>query len=240
MTITTIRRRLLDFLLSRDPQQIQWAREAAPRLSAWGSGATGKLPPGLTLSLKRAGPRIYVLARQGECLCRAAPERTRRSLFRILAGLPCRSTRLGSRGCVAPGMQLSPWDLLSADLGRPRFEGLPKSAIGRSARRLAAPLCVPCSELQALPAGCAVDARKLSRLRGDLDAVLAEARTLGAAFSVVPVIDAGERRSPRRLEKSLSDARRIAPAVRTVGLQLAYHNHDFEFVRFRTARSPSI
>ncbi len=76
------------------------------------------------------------------------------------------------------------------------------------------------------------------RLRGELDAVLEEARTLGAAFVVCPSIDAGERRTADEWKRVCQTLSRIGWVVRSQGVTLAYHNHDFEFVPFDGGAAP--
>jgi sugar phosphate isomerase/epimerase len=67
-------------------------------------------------------------------------------------------------------------------------------------------------------------------LREDLDAVVADAMTLGAAFVVCPSIDAEARRTVDDWKRVCQALGRAGRAVRRHGLTLAYHNHDFEFV----------
>ncbi len=75
-------------------------------------------------------------------------------------------------------------------------------------------------------------------LRGDLDGIVREARSLGASFVVCPSVDAEERRTAddwKRVCRTLAGAGR---AVRSHGLALAYHNHDYEFVPFADGATP--
>lgn len=72
----------------------------------------------------------------------------------------------------------------------------------------------------------------LDALRDDLDAQLEAAHIVGHRYLVVPWLDEAER-------LSLDGYRRIADSLNTVGarlqeagVQLAYHNHDFEFETF--------
>jgi sugar phosphate isomerase/epimerase len=77
-----------------------------------------------------------------------------------------------------------------------------------------------------------------ARLRGDAASVLEEARTLGARYLVCPSVDAGERGTAddwKRVCRTLSG---IGRAIRSQGLVLAYHNHDFEFVPFDDGTTP--
>lgn len=75
-------------------------------------------------------------------------------------------------------------------------------------------------------------------LRDDIDGVLREARTFGASFVACPSVDADERRTAddwRRVCRTLAQAGRT---IRSHGLTLAYHNHDYEFVPFADGVTP--
>ncbi|MPZ33010.1 MAG: TIM barrel protein [Rhodospirillales bacterium] len=76
------------------------------------------------------------------------------------------------------------------------------------------------------------------RLRGDFDAVLEEARILGAHYVVCPSVDAGERKTAEDWKRVCQTLNRIGQVVRSHGLVLAYHNHDFEFVPFDDGTTP--
>ena len=72
----------------------------------------------------------------------------------------------------------------------------------------------------------------LDALTADLDAVVAAAQTIGAALLVVPAIPAAERAKDaagwRALGATLAG---LQAALAGHGIGLAWHNHDFEFVR---------
>lgn len=76
------------------------------------------------------------------------------------------------------------------------------------------------------------------RLQGDFDAVLEEARILGANYLVCPSVDAAERKTPEDWKRVCRTLNRIGQVVRNHGLVLAYHNHDFEFVPFDDGTTP--
>lgn len=69
-------------------------------------------------------------------------------------------------------------------------------------------------------------------LQRGLDAVLEEARILGANYLVCPSVDAGERQTAEDWKRVCQTLNRIGQVVRSRGLTLAYHNHDFEFGLF--------
>jgi len=76
------------------------------------------------------------------------------------------------------------------------------------------------------------------RLQRGLDAVVEEARTLGANYLVCPSVDAEERKTAEDWKRVCQTLNRIGQVVRSRGLVLAYHNHDFEFVRFADGSTP--
>lgn len=60
------------------------------------------------------------------------------------------------------------------------------------------------------------------------DAVIARARTLGTKLLVIPYA-AEALRAPEPWRKLVADLNRFGERARGAGMQLAYHNHDFEF-----------
>jgi sugar phosphate isomerase/epimerase len=75
-------------------------------------------------------------------------------------------------------------------------------------------------------------------LQRGLDTVLEEARILGANYLVCPSVDAGERKTAEDWKRVCQTLNRIGQVVRSRGLVLAYHNHDFEFVSFGDGATP--
>ena len=74
---------------------------------------------------------------------------------------------------------------------------------------------------------------QLAELRDNLDAVVAFNRSIGNSTLVVPYLDQKDR--PRDAAGWTALGRelgRIAKQMRGKGMQLAYHNHDFELVDF--------
>jgi sugar phosphate isomerase/epimerase len=76
------------------------------------------------------------------------------------------------------------------------------------------------------------------RLRRDFASVLEEARILGASYLVCPSVDAGERKTAEDWKRVCKTLNAIGRVVRSHGLVLAYHNHDFEFVPFGDGTTP--
>lgn len=75
-------------------------------------------------------------------------------------------------------------------------------------------------------------------LRDTPDAVLADARVLGAGFVVCPSIDAGLRRTPDDWKKICRTLAASGRRLHERGVTLAYHNHDFEFAPFPDGTTP--
>src|SRR5213595_4303489 len=63
--------------------------------------------------------------------------------------------------------------------------------------------------------------------RASLDA----AKTIGHQYVVMPFIPAEQRKTMDGFKRVAQDFNRVAAQARDAGLQFAYHNHDFEFVR---------
>jgi len=73
----------------------------------------------------------------------------------------------------------------------------------------------------------------LAELRKDLDGVVAFNRSIGNTMLVVPYLDAKDRPTDAAGWTALGqELGRIAKQVRTKGMRLAYHNHDFELADF--------
>lgn len=69
-------------------------------------------------------------------------------------------------------------------------------------------------------------------LRDDLDGVVREARTFGASFVACPSVDAEERRTADDWKRVCRTLARAGRTLRSHGLALAYHNHDYEFAPY--------
>ncbi|MCC4586733.1 sugar phosphate isomerase/epimerase [Xanthomonas sp. NCPPB 1067] len=74
---------------------------------------------------------------------------------------------------------------------------------------------------------------QLAELRRDLDGVVAFNRSIGNTTLVVPYLDEKDRPADAAGWTALGqELGRIAKRMRAKGMQLAYHNHDFELVDF--------
>lgn len=72
----------------------------------------------------------------------------------------------------------------------------------------------------------------LDALETDLSRVIEDAQTLGTEFVVVPYLPAERRLSLDGYRQLASLLEEYGSTLRDAGLQLAYHNHDFEFQKF--------
>ena len=166
---------------------------------------------------------------------------TRRSLLPMLAGSALLPDVLAqSPVSWRPGLQLyTVRDALGTDL-----EGTLRSvaAIGYREVELAGLPGVTAEAMRASSARHGLDAPSMhagyGSLQRDFDAVLEEARILGANYLVCPSIDAEERKTAEDWKRVCQTLNRIGQAVRSRGLVLAYHNHDFEFVPFADGLTP--
>jgi len=68
----------------------------------------------------------------------------------------------------------------------------------------------------------------LDEFRRAADSAIAASTEVGHRYLVVPWIDAAERRSLDHYRRIAEELNRIGEKVRAAGMQLAYHNHDFE------------
>jgi sugar phosphate isomerase/epimerase len=72
----------------------------------------------------------------------------------------------------------------------------------------------------------------LEQLREDLDGQIAKAKTVGHRFLTIPALREGFRGkiAPEQWAEYAAEFNEIGKALRKADLQLAYHNHHFEFV----------
>ena len=84
-----------------------------------------------------------------------------------------------------------------------------------------------CDEIGLVPVSAHV---ALSEMRADFDKVIADYSTLGCKFIVVPYLENADRPGTENFETTLADIKTFAEKAKEAGLQLLYHNHDFEFV----------
>lgn len=68
----------------------------------------------------------------------------------------------------------------------------------------------------------------IDAFRRDADGVIAAAKEVGHGYLVVPWLDPSERRSIDDYRRIAEQLNRFGEKVRAAGMQLGYHNHDFE------------
>ena len=68
----------------------------------------------------------------------------------------------------------------------------------------------------------------LDQFRRNIDGAIADAKTVGHEYLVVPWLDPSERRSIDDYRRLAEELNRFGEKVRAAGLRLGYHNHDFE------------
>jgi sugar phosphate isomerase/epimerase len=72
----------------------------------------------------------------------------------------------------------------------------------------------------------------INRLRENIQGVVDECRTLGNSFIVCPYLDEKERgKTADDWRKLAGEFNKFGDQVKRAGMQFAYHNHDFEFVK---------
>lgn len=77
----------------------------------------------------------------------------------------------------------------------------------------------------------------LDQIRARPDVVLGDAKILGCRWVVCPWVNDDER-TPDGFARVAQDLGRFAQRARSVGIGVAYHNHDFEFKPFADGRLP--
>ena len=77
----------------------------------------------------------------------------------------------------------------------------------------------------------------IEALEADADAAFAVAKTLGHRYVIVPWLAEPRRQSVADYARFAAVLNRVGQRARAQGLQLAYHNHDFEFQTFGGPRS---
>ncbi len=71
----------------------------------------------------------------------------------------------------------------------------------------------------------------LGEMENDPDGVFAFYRTIGCRFAAVPWLEDARRPGTPRFEETVASIRKLGAKAREYGIQLLYHNHDFEFVK---------
>ncbi len=71
----------------------------------------------------------------------------------------------------------------------------------------------------------------------DIDTVIANAQTLGLSYAAIPYLPAEERPGSDGFQAVLDAIPDISARFREAGIQLLYHNHDFEFIPMPDGRT---
>ena len=71
----------------------------------------------------------------------------------------------------------------------------------------------------------------LDEMLADPDKCFSDYKTLGCRYIAVPYLDTDRRPGHERFEETLADIRKMAEKSKEYGIQMMYHNHDFEFVK---------
>jgi len=69
----------------------------------------------------------------------------------------------------------------------------------------------------------------LKALRDELEKSIEAAKVIGHRYLICPWLEPGERKTLDDYKKLAADLNRVGEACRKAGIQLGYHNHDFEF-----------
>ncbi len=70
----------------------------------------------------------------------------------------------------------------------------------------------------------------ISEIMEDIDGVLNQYKTIGCQYIAVPYLQEDDRPGGKNFGKTVENMKVIAAAAKKIGIQLLYHNHDFEFV----------
>lgn len=71
----------------------------------------------------------------------------------------------------------------------------------------------------------------LQDLKSDLDKVISDYSEIGCKYIAVPYLPEELRPGTENFESTIDDIRTIGTKTKESGIQLLYHNHDFEFVK---------
>ncbi len=86
-----------------------------------------------------------------------------------------------------------------------------------------------CEEIGLVPISAHVP---FAELLADTEKTLNVYKTIGCKYIVLPYLDAKYRESKEIFMEAVAKIAAIGEAAEKIGLQLLYHNHDFEFVQY--------
>lgn len=85
-----------------------------------------------------------------------------------------------------------------------------------------------CNEIGLVPISAHVP---FDGMRKDPEGVLATYATIGCKYVAVPYLVEADRPGTPGFEKTIADIATIGKVAKKLGIQLLYHNHDFEFIK---------
>jgi Sugar phosphate isomerases/epimerases len=66
----------------------------------------------------------------------------------------------------------------------------------------------------------------------DIDGTIKTYKKIGCKFIVIPYVTEERRPGAAKFEQTIEEIKKVGKALKDEGMQLLYHNHDFEFVKF--------
>ena len=85
-----------------------------------------------------------------------------------------------------------------------------------------------CAEIGLVPISAHVP---LADMLADVDKVIADYKTIGCEYIVVPYVEEDRRPNGEKFMQMIEEIRSIGQKAKEAGLVLLYHNHDFEFTK---------
>ncbi len=85
-----------------------------------------------------------------------------------------------------------------------------------------------CEEIGLIPISAHVP---FATMRKNPEATLADYAKIGCKYVAVPYLVPEDRPGAEGWEKTIEDVAQIGKIAKTMGMQLLYHNHDFEFIK---------
>lgn len=71
----------------------------------------------------------------------------------------------------------------------------------------------------------------LDEMLADPDKCFSDYKTIGCEYIAVPYTDEHRRPGGDRFEETIEDIKKMASKAKEYGIQMLYHNHDFEFIK---------
>jgi len=71
----------------------------------------------------------------------------------------------------------------------------------------------------------------LDDILSDIDGTIETYKRIGVKYIVIPYITEERRPGAAKFEQTIEEIQKVGKAIKDAGMQLLYHNHDFEFVK---------